>query len=104
MRVAQVSKCIDKRLMLFGFEIMDLLAIFLVLSVLNFVFGGMALKIFCVWLPTALLAAMLRFGKRGKPEKYLVHWLRFQIRPGYYSAFSDPSEFEPCPHLKGIKR
>ena len=46
------------------------------------------------------LAALLRFGKRGKPDKFLIHWVRFQIRPGYYSAFRDPSEFEFPPHLK----
>jgi hypothetical protein len=71
-----------------GFEIVDLLVIFLTLSVLNFIFGD-GFKLFFVWLPTLALAASLWIGKRGKPENYLVHWVRFQIKPGVYSAFQD---------------
>lgn len=100
MRATPVSKCLDKRLMLFGYEVLDLLAIFLMLSILNFIFGAASMKLFFVWLPTLCLALLLRFGKKGKPDKFLVHWLRFQVKPGYYSAFSEPSVFEPPPHLE----
>ena len=86
-----VSRCLDKKMILLGFEVPDLLAIFLTLSVLNFVFGQTNLKIFLVWLPTIVLAAVLRFAKRGKPEGFFVHWVRYQIRPGVLSAFLSPS-------------
>lgn len=89
MRVTSVSKCLDRKLVLFGFEVLDLLAIFLVLSILNLIFGQTALKWLFVWAPTVVLAVVLRYGKQGKPEKYLVHWIRFQIKPGVYSAFAD---------------
>lgn len=90
-----VSRCLDKKMILFGFEVPDLLAIFLTLSVLNFVFGQTSLKVFLVWLPTLVLAATLRFAKRGKPEGFLIHWLRYQIKPGVLSAFSDPTLSAP---------
>jgi len=100
LRTVPVRKCLDNKLVLFGFEVMDILAVFLVLSVLNFVFGNSPFKIFFVWLPSLVLAAILRFGKRGKPDNYLVHWLRFQMRPGIYSAFDAPTVMVPPPQLK----
>lgn len=81
-------------MMVMGFEIPDLLAIFLTLSVLNFLFGSTDLKIPLVWVPALSLAVLLRFVKRGKPENYLVHWLRYQIQPGVISAFPDPSHYK----------
>ena len=92
-----ISRCLDKKLIIFGFEVPDLLAIFLLLSVLNFVFGQSSLKLLLVWSPTLILAALLRFGKRDKPENYLVHILRYQIRPGVWSAFADGSSWAPLP-------
>lgn len=96
LKITAVSKCLDKRLQIFGFEVFDLLLLFLFMSVLNLVFGNTPLKIFVVWIPSLVLAITLRFGKRGKPEKFLVHWLRFQIQPGILCAFKDFSvKFEP---------
>ena len=100
MRTAAVSKCLDKRLMLFGFEVMDLIAIFLLLSILNFIFGSASMKLVFVWLPTIVLALILRFGKRGKPDKYLLHWVRFQFRDGILSAFPEASNDVSRPTVK----
>lgn len=99
MRTIPVSKCLDKKLIMFGFEVMDILAIFLTLSILNFIFGSSSLKLLFVWLPSALLALVLRYGKRGKPDKYLIHWLRYQIKPGTLSAFHEPTIVNPPPRL-----
>jgi hypothetical protein len=99
LRTAPVSKCLEKKLTLAGFEVPDVLAIFLTLSVLNFVFGQTNLKVVFVWLPTLALAAVLRFGKKGKPDNYLLHWLRFQVKPGTYSAFAEPSKIVPPPRI-----
>jgi hypothetical protein len=103
MRTVQVSKCLDKKLLMFGYEIPDVLAIFLTLSILNFLFGETSMKLLMIWLPTVLLALVLRYGKRGKPDKYLVHWLRFQIRPGHYCAFKRATMDVPPPSIKGDK-
>jgi hypothetical protein len=94
-----VANCLDKKLLLFGFEVPDVLAIFLTLSVLNFIFGQMPLKIVFVWCPTAALALALRLGKKGKPDNYLVHWLRYQTKPGTYHAFPDATQWVRPPKL-----
>lgn len=99
MRTVPVSKCLDKKLVMFGFEVFDLLAIFLLLSILNFIFGESSFKLLFVWLPTVLVACILRYGKRGKPEKYLIHWIRYQIKPGVYSAFPEPTVLKSPPRL-----
>jgi hypothetical protein len=104
LRVVPVSKCLDKKLMMLGYEMPDLLAIFLVLSTLNFLFGQTQFRFFLVWLPTISLAALLRFGKRGKPDGFLLHWLRYQMKPGVYSAFRDPSNQTPPPRISKNKR
>ena len=87
---------------MFGFEMPDLLAIFLSLSVLNLIFGSHPYKFLFVWIPPVVLAIALRLGKRGKPENFLVHWLRYQFLPGVYSAFPESSEVEPLPNLKAV--
>lgn len=100
LKVTPVSKCLDKKMMILGFEIPDLLFIFITMSVLNFLFGSTSLKWLLVWLPSISIAMIIRFAKRGKPDNYLIHWLRFQIRPGVLSAFSDPTHDVPSPKRK----
>jgi hypothetical protein len=100
LKVTPVSKCLDKKMMILGFEIPDLLFIFLTMSVLNFLFGSTSLKWLFVWLPSLSLATLIRYTKRGKPDNYLIHWLRFQIKPGILSAFTDPSQDVASPKLK----
>lgn len=100
LRTTPVSKCLDKKLILLGFEVPDILAIFITLSTLNFLFGGTQLKSVFVWFPTLALALTIYLGKRGKPDNHLVHWVRFQIRPGKLSAFYEPSDSTPPPKLR----
>jgi len=95
-----VSKSLDKKLMIFGFEVPDLLALFLIISVLNFFFGATSQKIYLVWIPSIALALLMRLGKKGKPDNYLIHWLRYQMKPGVLSAFCEPTNHTPPPKLK----
>lgn len=99
LKTTSVAKCLDKKLLIFGFEVPDVLAIFLSLSVLNFIFGQTPLKIVFVWLPTLALTLVLKYGKKGKPDNYLVHWLKFQMKPGTYRAFPEPSHWALPPHI-----
>ncbi len=81
-----VPNCLEKKLIFLGYEVMDLMLIFGTLSVLNFTLGAID-KLTFVWMPTVLLAITLRSGKRGKPDKYLEHKIRFHAQPKYLSAF-----------------
>ncbi len=99
-----VSQCLDKRLTIMGFEIPDLLAVFLLLAVLNFLFANSGHVLLLVWLPPTALALILRYGKRGKPDNYLLHLLRYQVTPGAYSAFKDATTFAIPPRHQGGQR
>ena len=100
LRSVPVSQCLEKKLRIFGFEVPDILATFITLSVLNFIFGQAHSKLMFVWLPSLALAAVLYFGKKGKPDNYLVHWLRFQVKPGIFSAFDAPTDWVSPPRTK----
>ncbi len=100
LKVTEVSRCLDKKMMIMGFEIPDLLIIFLTISILNFLFGTTNLKLLLVWFPSASLALTIRLTKRGKPENYLIHWLRFQMKPGILKAFPEPTINAPPPTLR----
>jgi hypothetical protein len=101
LRQTSVSRCLDKRLQIAGFDIPDLLAVFFLLSILNFIFGQSDFKLALVWLPTIAVALVLRIAKRGKPEDYLLHAVRHHLRRKCLSAFDDPSRWEAPLFLKG---
>lgn len=100
LKVTSVSQCLEKKLQVMGFEIPDLLFIFFLLSILNFIFGAGAGKFFLVWLPTLAVALSIRIGKRGKPDNYILHLGRFWLRPKALWAFLDSKAFQTPPFLK----
>lgn len=100
LRSEPTSKSLEKKLLIVGFEVPDVLAIFLILSILNFLFGQTNYKLYLVWLPVVVIAVILRIGKRGKPDNYLLHLAKFHARPKVYSSFQDPRNLESPPRLK----
>jgi len=92
LRTEPTSQSLEKKLLIMGFEVPDVLAIFLLLSILNFLFGQTNYKLFLVWLPVLSIAIILRVGKRGKPDNYLVHLVKFKFSPKYFSAFQESSQ------------
>lgn len=87
MRTTEVNKSLDKKLKILGFEIPDLLFVFLFIGVMNFVVGESEDKIIWVWGPAALLAWFVRFSKRNKPDNFLIHWIRNRLLPSGFRAF-----------------
>lgn len=99
LRSESTSQSLEKKLLIMGFEVPDVLAIFLLLSILNFTFGQTNYKLLLVWGPVLVAAVTLRIGKRGKPDNYLVHLAKFHTRPKYLSAFKDPTLSNPPPRI-----
>jgi hypothetical protein len=93
--VTKVPRALDNRLRLFGFELADLLLIFLYLSVSNLFFGSTRLKFLIVWCGTLFLACVLYFVKKGKPENYIQHLLQFKMNPAIYSAACNDCKYQP---------
>ena len=83
-----MSQSLDRKRKILGYEIPDVFAIFITLSVLNYLFGGHPLKIYFAWLPTIVLAVAIRILKRGKADNYLLHKARSLFQPKHLCAFS----------------
>lgn len=82
-----VYKCLEKKTLILGFEIIDLFLLSFLLCLLNFLFSSSALKLFYTFGPTLIAGAFLRIMKQGKADGYLMHWLRYHLTPGIYRAF-----------------
>ncbi len=83
---SKTPRQLENKLKLLGFELIDLLLIFLYLSISNLLFGQTTLKIPLVWLGTLVLAIILYFAKKGKPDNYLSDKLSSLVNPSTFSA------------------
>jgi hypothetical protein len=82
----RVPRALDMKTKLFGYELADLLLIFMNLAVTNLVFGGTSFRYPLVWGTTIFLALFLFFAKRGKPDNYIQHLIEQYVRPVYFAA------------------
>ncbi len=90
---SKVPRALDMKSKLFGFELPDLLLIFMNLSLTSLVFGGTSYRYPLVWGSTVCLALFLHFAKRGKPEGYLQHIGELIGQPAYRSAAGRDSSY-----------
>ena len=84
--VSKMERALDIKTKLFGFELPDLLLIFMNLSFTNLLFSTISIRYFIVWGTTLLIALFLFFVKRGKPDAYLQHYGEFIIQSSHKSA------------------
>lgn len=83
---SSVPRALEMKSKLFGFELPDLLLIFVNLSITNLIFGGSSLRYPLVWGTTLGMALFLFFAKRGKPDQYLQHLGEYWMKPSYRAA------------------
>ncbi len=84
---SKVYKCLDKKTLILGFEVIDLFALCLLLATLNFLTGSSSWKMLFTWGPTLLAAGFLRMAKIGKPDHFLIHFVRYHVTPGVFMAW-----------------
>ena len=105
--VSKVPRSLETKVRLFGFELGDLLLVFLYLSISNLFFGSTALKFVMAWMGTLALSAFLHFAKRGKPDHHLQHYGEFLRTPDVLSAGVTDLEYLPylplCPKLENVE-
>lgn len=77
-----------------GLEAPDLILVLLVAAVMNLFFGQTNLMLITVFGIPSLLLFTLYFGKKGKPENYLIHLLRYLVMPRFYSAGDNSLKIE----------
>lgn len=83
---SRVPRALDMKSKLFGYEMPDLLLIFMNLSLTSLIFGGTSFRYPLVWGTTISLAIFLHAVKRGKPDAYLQHLGEFLGKSAYRQA------------------
>jgi len=88
LNTSTVHRKLDAKFKIGGIEAADLLSVLLAAAVLNLFLGRFSFgPIFIFGIP-GILFFVLYFGKRGKPEGYLLHALKFYLLPGVLHAGS----------------
>lgn len=83
---SQVHRKLDATFKVGGIEAMDLIGVLLTAAIANLLFGRLPLApLFVVGLPGGILVGLF-FGKRGKPDGYLLDAVRFYLSPGALCA------------------
>ncbi len=100
---SKVPRALETKTKIAGFELADVLIIFLYLAASNFIFGTTALKPVMVWCATGLLAGGLYFLKRGKPDDFLRHTLQFFLSETVFTCGQADSEYRPVINDGGDK-
>ena len=82
LKTSQVHRKLDAKFKVGGVEASDLLGVLLLAAVMNLILGRVPYSaVFIFGIPAALFVG-LYFGKRGKPDGYLMHALKFYVSPG----------------------
>lgn len=90
-----VPRTLETKSKILGLELSDVLLLILNLSIQNLIFGSTSLKIPMVFGTSVGLGLLLFIFKRGKPDKYLQHFLAHLLSPIVRSANSTDRHYRP---------
>lgn len=82
----------DAKFKIGGLEALDLLVTLIFGASMNLFFGSTALEIPLVIGGPVLIITVLYFGKKGKPENFMIHLIRFYLEPGFFSSGEEPKK------------
>lgn len=94
---SSVPRTLDTKSKILGLELTDVLLLLLNLSIQNLIFGSTSLKIPMVFGTSLVMAGLLFFVKRGKPDLYLQHLVQYLMSPTIRSANSIDRKYKPFP-------
>ena len=89
-----VHRNLDAKLKFLGFELFDLLTALIFASTMNLIFGRTSLSFLLVFVLPSVLGAVIYFGKKGKPDNYLIHVVRYHLQPGAFASGQRPQNEE----------
>ena len=89
--MSRIYRKIDTKWKIGGLELLDLYFILILAATMNLLFGRTFLAIPMVFVIPTLLALIFFFGKRDKPDDFLIHFIRYYLTPGFYSAGKESS-------------
>ena len=86
LQTSTVHRNLDQKLKILGFELFDLLSLLIFAAIMNLFFGRTSLSFWAVFILPGCLASVIYYGKKGRPEKHLVHYVRYQLLPGAFAS------------------
>jgi hypothetical protein len=86
LKTSQVHRRLDAKFKIGGVEASDLLGVLLLAAVMNLFMGRVPYGAVFIFGIPALLFVGLYFGKRGKPDGYLQHAIKFYLSTGALRA------------------
>ena len=95
---SKVPRSLETKTKLLGFELGDVLLVFLYLTLSNLAFGRTELKLPIVWGGTLLVAGLLHLFKKGKPDRHLEHFGQYLRTPDILAADTPDTELTPYPY------
>ncbi len=91
----KVPRALEIKWKIFGFELGHFIIVFMYLSISNLIFGTTALKGPIVWGGTFLVAIVLYFATKNKPDQFIQHYAQFHLAPSVLQAGEPDLEFNP---------
>lgn len=86
LKTSTIHRKLDAKFKIGGVDATDLLSVLGCAAVMNLLFGQFSFgPIFIFGIP-GILFFVLYFGKKGKPEGYLLHAIKFYLSPGEIRA------------------
>lgn len=83
---SSVHRKLDAKFKIGGVDAADLIAVLLVAGVMNLFFGRMSIGPILIFGPAGILFMVLYFGKRGKPDGFLLSVLKYYLSSGRIDA------------------
>ncbi len=78
---SRVHRKLDAKFKIGGVEAADLISVLLVAGVMNLFFGRLSIGPVLIFGPAGILFVALYFGKRGKPDGYLMSAVKYYLSP-----------------------
>ena len=83
---------LDAKFKIGGLEALDLLLALIFGAVMNLFFAETPLEVPLVLGGPVLIIAAFYFGKKGRPDYFMAHLIRFYLEPGFFSSGEEPKE------------
>lgn len=86
LKTSQVHRRLDAKFKIGGVEAADLLGVLILAAVMNLFLGRVPYSAVIIFGVPAAIFVGLYFGKRGKPDGYLQHAIKFYLSNGALRA------------------
>lgn len=86
LETSKVHRNLDAKIKILGLDAPDLIFVLILAAVMNLFFGSTSFAAVMVLGVPLIFLGIIYFSKKGKPDGYMVHLVRYLITPGIYQA------------------